>query len=152
MILFCQVNYNLYLCFVGGCDIRNGFGEMFLAEGGLQPALLFIKVGACWSVLTDHARGSLLGPHLLNGYRAKVQKHFDIHNIEYHLYYDYLYTMKTVMILYMIMLGIIFIPIIMSSILFNYFPTARITDWFRRNIITDMDLEETPPPSDESET
>ncbi len=105
-----------------------------------------------WSVLTDHARGSLLGPHLLNGYRAKVQKHFDIYKLEYHLYYDYLYTMKTVMILYMIMLGLIFIPIIVSSILFNYFPTARITDWFRRNIITDVDLEGTPPPSDESES
>ena len=30
MILFCRVNYNLYLCFVGGCDIRNGSGKQVL--------------------------------------------------------------------------------------------------------------------------
>ena len=53
--MFVYVKLNPYLCIVGGCDIRDGFGEMFFAEGGLQSALLFLKVGTCWS---------LLGPHL----------------------------------------------------------------------------------------
>ena len=104
------------------------------------------------SVLTDHARGSLLGPHLLNGYRAKVQKHFDIYNIDIHLFYDYIYIMLIVIKLFVFLLLLMFVPITVASILFNYFPTTKIANWFRRNLITDEDLEGTPPPSDESES
>ena len=52
--------------------------------------------------------------------------------------------MKIVIILFCLLIGVTFIPIIISSILFNYYPTAWLTNWFRRHIITDVDLEGTP--------
>ena len=63
---------------------------------------------------------------------------------------SYYYNMKTAVILYSIMVGLIFVGIIITSIVFNYFPTSKICGWFRRHVITDEDLEGTPPPSDES--
>lgn len=58
--------------------------------------------------------------------------------------------MKTAVILYMVTLTIIFGCLIIASCLYNYFPTSKISGWFRRHVITDEDLEDTPPPSDES--
>lgn len=58
--------------------------------------------------------------------------------------------MKTAVILYSIMVVVIFGGIIIASSIINYFPTSKISGWFRRHVITDEDLEDTPPPSDES--
>ena len=58
--------------------------------------------------------------------------------------------MKTPFILYFIMLGLIFGGIIITSIVFNYFPTSKISGWFKRHIATDEDPEGNLPPSDES--
>ena len=52
--------------------------------------------------------------------------------------------MKIVIILFCLLIGVTFIPIIIASIILNYFPTAKIADWVRRNIITDVDLEGIP--------
>lgn len=60
--------------------------------------------------------------------------------------------MKTVIILYCIMLGIIFGTIIMTSVLYNYFPKSWLTNLVRKHLVTDVDLEHTPPPSDESDS
>lgn len=74
-----------------------------------------------------------------------VQQWFDSPN-----FISYILYMKTAVILYSIMVGLIFVGIIITSIVFNYFPTSKISGWFRRHVITDEDLEGTPPPSDES--
>jgi len=55
--------------------------------------------------------------------------------------FTYLYIMKTVMILYMILLGITFIPIIICSLILKHFPHWKITNWIRNHIITDQDLD-----------
>lgn len=52
----------------------------------------------------------------------------------------YYYNML-VLKLFIILLLLLFVPIVIGSILFNYFPKGKITDWFRRHIITDEDLE-----------
>jgi hypothetical protein len=56
--------------------------------------------------------------------------------------------MKTVIILYFTFVGIMFGGIILTSIIFNYFPTTKIGDWFRRHVISE---EDNLPPSDESD-
>ena len=60
--------------------------------------------------------------------------------------------MKTVIILYCVMVGIVFGTIIMSSFLFNYFPKSRLSNWWKKHIVTDVDLERIPPPSDGSDS
>ena len=60
--------------------------------------------------------------------------------------------MKTVIILYCVMVGIVFGAIIMSSFLFNYFPKSWLTNLVRKHLVTDADLEHTPPPSDGSDS
>ena len=56
--------------------------------------------------------------------------------------------MKMAVILYFTMVGLMFGIIILTSIVFNYFPTSKVSDWFRRHIISD---EDTLPPSDEND-
>ena len=49
--------------------------------------------------------------------------------------------MKTAFILYLIMVVLIFGGLMLSSFFFNYFPTSKISNWFRRHLITDEDYE-----------
>ena len=74
-----------------------------------------------------------------------LQQWFDTPN-----FISYYYDMKIAVILYMVTLTIIFGGLMIASCLFNYFPTSKISGWFRRHVITDEDLEGNPPPSDES--
>ena len=56
--------------------------------------------------------------------------------------YDYLYGME---LFVKILLGIFLLTIICSmiiSFLFDYFPTSSLTNWVRRHIVTDEDLED----------
>jgi hypothetical protein len=57
--------------------------------------------------------------------------------------------MKTAIILYFTFVGLMFGGIILTSIIFNYFPTTKIGDWFRRHIISEE--EDILPPSDEND-
>jgi hypothetical protein len=57
--------------------------------------------------------------------------------------------MKTAIILYFTIVGLMFGGIIFTSIIFNYFPTTKIGDWFRRHIISEE--EDILPPSDEND-
>jgi hypothetical protein len=57
--------------------------------------------------------------------------------------------MKTAIILYFTIVGLMFGGIILTSIIFNYFPTTKIGDWFRRHIISEE--EDILPPSDEND-
>ena len=58
--------------------------------------------------------------------------------------------MKTAIILYFTIVGLMFGGIILTSIIFNYFPTTKIGDWFRRHIISEEE-EDILPPSDEND-
>lgn len=60
--------------------------------------------------------------------------------------------MKIVLIICSVIIQLMFLGILLTTILFSYFPTSSLTNWWRRNIITDVDLEDNLPPSDESES
>ena len=65
-----------------------------------------------------------------------IQQYIDSPKLFY-----YSYSMKTAFILYLIMVVLIFGGLILSSFFFNYFPTSKISNWFRRHLITDEDYE-----------
>ncbi len=52
----------------------------------------------------------------------------------------------------MVIVLIFFLGYLISGLLFEFFPTSSITGWWRKHIITDVDLEDTPPPSDENDS
>ena len=60
--------------------------------------------------------------------------------------------MVTIFFIYMVIVLIFFLGYLISGLLFEFFPTSSITGWWRKHIITDVDLEDTPPPSDENDS
>ena len=55
--------------------------------------------------------------------------------------FTYLYIMETIIITLIILLIIFFIPFTLGTYLLKHHPNSKITDWFRRHIITDQDLD-----------
>lgn len=47
----------------------------------------------------------------------------------------------TVILCYLFMLGFIFIPLILCSVYINYFPKGIFSDFIRKHITTDQDLD-----------